>query len=514
MRLSLREKLSKSETKINICSYWSFNLGFGSFLPLFLIFVFRKKKPLVLQLIQSFLFQSLFSLLIVFFLLFKFVLIIQIESSGLETFFDQDSVLQNLLRIKQLKILYKIINFLTLVAQVASFILFLLISVVVSQQKTIEIPLFYNWSKKIYKLFENQAFRENQKKIFFLNSLWPGLGNFFLGSYWLGVSLISLQSLIYFSLLVFVYAHFDFLRLKLFLIKLGFLIRLNDFQFLEKLSSFSVLVVLVLLSTLNYIVSFYFLFNSRSPRKANQEKNFLTCFNFSLLFYLTFLWSLILVPFSIGKNELENKIKTRAKEISKRLKQKETQKALFFENLNKRTKQEQPQFKLNFDLEIPNEKELKELNGFNPVSSTQKEEFQINYKKRTKPLPNKQKYKEKLKNLQKTKSYSEYISAKIREDQRDQLIWDQAPAKYSIVVEYTIETNGQISDISLLEKSDDLEIDALVVSVLKSMDPLLPPPKKQKLKITELFWNTLDPKDLNTEFKRSLYQYPDGRIIE
>ena len=82
------------------------------------------------------------------------------------------------------------------------------------------------------------------------------------------------------------------------------------------------------------------------------------------------------------------------------------------------------------------------------------------------------------------------------------------------MIEYIISANGDITSIKILEHSNNLSVDSMVISVLESMAPLKKPPNNKDLKITELFWNTNGQQGLDSNLKRSLVNYPDGRIIE
>ena len=128
------------------------------------------------------------------------------------------------------------------------------------------------------------------------------------------------------------------------------------------------------------------------------------------------------------------------------------------------------------------------------------------------PLPSKKSYIEKQ--SRESKSYSEYLTAKVREGARDQIIWKKAPNHYSVILRYTISSRGYISDIQIIEGSGNLQMDALVISVVKSMSPFVKPQNQRGLVVTELFWNTHGTNGLDTELKRSLATYPDGRVIE
>jgi TonB family protein len=136
----------------------------------------------------------------------------------------------------------------------------------------------------------------------------------------------------------------------------------------------------------------------------------------------------------------------------------------------------------------------------------------IRYGSQDKPLLEKKVYLQK--HSKETKSYSEYLTSKVRELGRDALIWKNAPKPYSMVVRYSVSPAGLITDIEIVEESGNIQMDALVISVVQSMSPLIKPKKNKKLVITELFWNTRGADDLTTDLQKSLVTYPDGRIIE
>lgn len=121
------------------------------------------------------------------------------------------------------------------------------------------------------------------------------------------------------------------------------------------------------------------------------------------------------------------------------------------------------------------------------------------------PLPGKRK----------KQSYSNYLSVKIRAPEKDLAYWDQLPRPYSAVFEYTIEADGRVHSVRIVEPSGHPDADRLTLRLIETMGTVLPPPGEQPVVVTELFWNTgVDDATLPTELQRELSREFDGRVIE
>ena len=227
-------------------------------------------------------------------------------------------------------------------------------------------------------------------------------------------------------------------------------------------------------------------------------------------------WALLLLPFIFSKSEVQKSIKNEAEKVYEKLseqkKQKETKQNTNPKQIEKNNKELTKE--LNFDLQLSNE-----IDGLNEFSDKKFSPAikpipkpEISFNKGNRPLPEKKNYIKEY--SRKTKSYSEYITAKVRENERDELVWQKAPKPYSTVMRYKVSVDGIISDIEIVEPSNDLKTDSIVISVIESMNPLLKPKNGKPYLITELFWNTQGKADLDTDLKIKLSQYPDGRVIE
>ena len=253
---------------------------------------------------------------------------------------------------------------------------------------------------------------------------------------------------------------------------------------------------------------------------------------FSIFLNTGFLCSLFLIPIIISNGELIEGINKRAQEIYKELVKLSKEKE---KNKEQTKKIEIPERKLEremkFDLVLT--ERVKGLNEFDERKFMKEElleekKAKVGFYKEELKLPSVKEYseayssEEKEENSQKSdqnvryiKSYSEYLTAKVREDKRDLAIWkNNENRSFSMVVQYTIEKDGRISSIDIIEGSNDLNTDSIVLAVIESMSPVLTPPENKRLKVTELFWNSGYDQQLGSSLKNLLLAYPDGRVIQ
>lgn len=114
------------------------------------------------------------------------------------------------------------------------------------------------------------------------------------------------------------------------------------------------------------------------------------------------------------------------------------------------------------------------------------------------------------------KTYSNYISARMRGPEAFMDYWKRAPYPYSCVVAYTITNDGEVTDVQIVQGSNYPDQDELTIELIENMSPLMPPPGVNgDIRVTELFWNgTIDPNKMPTELQKDLVLQFDGRVME
>ncbi len=497
------EKIDNSKKKNLIgLIYLCYTLGFGPFVPLAALLSFHKNKFIAVQLIQIFLIQFL-AFSIIFGLTISQVLYAQINTIPANVLLDSVFPFFHGL----LEPIFKII--------------FFILSLIVINKNLIRLPLFYKLADFVYNFFAAKSI----KKANILNVLLPGLGNLFLNQKVLGLVLSFAHFIILISTLSLVLAYFNFPFAKNILTSLGFYFRVGDKYFTENFINFNAIIGLSLLLLFNFLISIFVLpknlDSSSQPDNTNHEKRlFWGSLSLSYSLNLGVFWALLLLPFIFSKTETQKSIKKEAEKVYEKLSEEKKQNEIKKDSEKKpiRTKPAQKtkevNRELNFDLQL-----TKEIDGINEFSNknfspsqTPISKPKVTFSKGDRPLPEKKNYVKE--HSRKTKSYSEYITAKVRENERDELVWKNAPKPYSTVMRYRVGADGSISDIEIVEPSNNLQTDSMVVSVIESMNPLLKPKNGKPYLITELFWNTQGEADLDTDLKRKLAQYPDGRVIE
>ncbi len=467
-----------SETSLIAISYWSFGLGFGPLLPIAGAWVFRKNYFLCTQLLQSAFIQFIF-----FVISFSFFL-----GFILNNYYGNADKITFVL-------MQETINWF------ARLILFVF-SLIIWNQKSISFPVIYSLVENIIKFCKIKKL----KRAFALNCLWAGFGQLYLGQSWLGWLFVFCQVATFLSLFHIWFSYYNFSISKDLLGVFGFYWRIGDQAFSEGFATLYNVFILIGLFIINYILSFISLYAKLPQRRI------MGSILASYLLHFAVFWIILLTPFILTKSSTEEAIKQKAKKIEQQLSEEQKQKN---KNKTKQIPSPNTNKEIQFDLELP-----KQINGLNQFSSRPilqdtkyfKVHPNIGFGERKQPLPSRKEYIQKHKH--KTKSYSEYLTAKVREGDKDKIIWNKTSSPYSSVIEYIISANGDITSIKILEHSNNLSVDSMVISVLESMAPLKKPPNNKDLKITELFWNTNGQQGLDSNLKRSLVNYPDGRIIE
>ena len=488
---------SKNKKLISLV-YLSYSLGFGPFISLAILLSFHKNKFIAIQLIQAFLIQFL-AYSIILALTVSQVTYSQINSTPNHFLFNS------------------VIPFSLAFLEPVFRITFIILSLIIINKNLPRLPLFYKLADLIYEFFGKKSIKK--AKIF--NSLLAGFGNIFLNQKVLGLVLLFAHFIILISLFSLVLAYFNFPFAKNILTSLGFYFRVGDKYFVENFINLNTIISLSLLLLFNCIISIFALpknldIFSEQDNINNEKKLFLGSLSLSYSLNLGIFWALLLLPFIFSKSEVQKSIKNEAEKVYEKLseqkKQKETKQNTNPKQIEKNNKELTKE--LNFDLQLSNE-----IDGLNEFSDKKFSPAikpipkpEISFNKGNRPLPEKKNYIKEY--SRKTKSYSEYITAKVRENERDELVWQKAPKPYSTVMRYKVSVDGIISDIEIVEPSNDLKTDSIVISVIESMNPLLKPKNGKPYLITELFWNTQGKADLDTDLKIKLSQYPDGRVIE
>lgn len=498
---SAENNLTPNQKKLLGLSYLSFGFGYGPFMPLVLAWVFRKDRFIAHQLLQSSLFQGLFY--IISLLVMWGSIIYSYKHQGSSPFLTE-------------VVLPVAKSTLDWMVKITLFV----ISTIVFMRGYIFIPLFNSAAAGIQKFCE----RKTIKRSVFLSLLWPGLGQLYLGKSWLGWIVGFGHLVVLLSVGYLLFAYLDFAFAKDFLTLLGFYVRIGDKAFLEGFVNLRLISLLAFLLLVNYSIALCNLPLWKTLLKRNNlfsanstQRRFFGSLSFSFILHLGIMWALLLLPFILTQSANKKAVNQRAKEVYEKLKRE--QERLDKKLLDKKIppNQQKDEREIEFSLELPNK--IDGLNEFsNKAFGPKQIEDPINkppnigFSEHKKILPSKKVYLKK--HTRQAKSYSEYLTAKVREGSRDRIIWDDAPYPYSLVLEYTVQPSGRIADIQVVEPSGNLKTDALVISVLQSMNPLMSPPQGKTLRVTELFWNTGGQNDLDTDLKRALAAYPDGRMIE
>ncbi len=168
------------------------------------------------------------------------------------------------------------------------------------------------------------------------------------------------------------------------------------------------------------------------------------------------------------------------------------------------------------DPDIPDE--VKDLNG-GVISGTETPSQKDGIKIPNNPVEDEGKvkgYVKRVKGKKLPRTYSNYISARMRGPENFMEYWKRAPHPYSCVVAYTITTEGDIIDVILVEGSAYPDQDALTLELIQSMSPVMPPPNtKGDVRVTELFWNgSIDPDAMPTPLQKDMVLHFDGRFME
>ena len=326
----------------------------------------------------------------------------------------------------------------------------------------------------------------------------PGWGIIYLNRLWTGFSVLFIFLLMVLFTTVAWFYNYDYSFGTSFLQSLGLKPGIPDKEFIRYTSNISVPIIFTLFLIFIYLFSNLLL---RSLLKRENEPlkdrgltpGFNTNLSFSVLLHFILFSILFIIPIMVSRNPPAKK-----NDMSKQHFQPEKMEFYFI------------------DPEIPDE--VKDLNG-GVISGTETPNEKEGEKVPDEELSENGKpkgYVKRIKGKRLPKTYSNYISARMRGPEMFMEYWKKAPHPYSSVVAYTITTEGEITDVVLVESSGYPEQDQLTIELIESMSPVMPPPGvKGDVRVTELFWNgSIDPDAMPTPLQKEMVLMFDGRYME
>ena len=329
------------------------------------------------------------------------------------------------------------------------------------------------------------------------NWIFPGWGLIYLNRYWQGFPILFIFLLsLFFSIITLTY-YYDYARGTAFLSYFGLKPGIPDKEFIQYTSNPIVFSCFLGITIFTYYLSHVLLKNVLELETEPVEKRgILQGFNnnlaLSFLFHLTLLAVIFIIPITVSRNS------EKKRDISKDHFQPDKMEFYFI------------------DPEIPDE--VKDLNG-GVVSGTETPNQEEGMQIPDEPVSDEGKvkgYVKRIKGKKLPKTYSNYISARMRGPEMFMDYWKRAPHPYSCVVAYTITTEGEIIDIYIVEASPYPEQDQLTIELIEAMSPVMPPPGvKGDVRVTELFWNgPIDPDAMPTPLQKEMVLMFDGRYME
>ena len=327
--------------------------------------------------------------------------------------------------------------------------------------------------------------------------LLPGWGHIYLNRYWFGFPILFLYLLGILFFMTFLFYYIDPSIGVNFLNSLGMKPGIRDKTFILLADNILWVILLGLTVAIIYLFSNYHIVEALSQDNEPEDERGLSAglnnnIGLSILAHVILLSIVLLVPLNIQRSSASEK----KKEVSNY----------------------QPE-KLEYyfiDPEIPDE--VKDLNG-GVISGTEtpnKEEGEKVADETPKDEGKVKGFVKRIRGKKLPKTYSNYISARMRGPESFMEYWKRAPFPYSSVVAYTITNEGDIIDVEIVESSIYPEQDALTIELIQSMSPVMPPPDtKGDVRVTELFWNgPIDPDSMPTPLQKDLVTQFDGRVME
>ncbi|MEM7179324.1 MAG: energy transducer TonB [Spirochaetota bacterium] len=327
--------------------------------------------------------------------------------------------------------------------------------------------------------------------------LLPGWGHIYLSRYWIGFPLLFCFLLGIFFLGIAISYSLNIGFGVSFLSSFGLKSGIPEKLFVKIFSNTA-----TLLGIIAFIVFIYFLANyhiessmredSENEGKRGPKPGFMKNFPLSLLIHLIILSVILIVPFTINRQQSSKKKKMMSNYQPEKLE-------YYF-----------------IDPEIPDK--VEGLNGgvVSGIETIQKEKGEIITDEKNVDTGKVKGNVKRIKGKKLPKTYSNYISARMRGPEAFMEYWKRAPFPYSSVVAYTITADGDVVDVEIVEASQYPDQDELTVELIQNMSPLMPPPdSKGDIRVTELFWNgTIDPNKMPTQLQKDLVLQFDGRVME
>jgi TonB family protein len=320
----------------------------------------------------------------------------------------------------------------------------------------------------------------------------------YLRRYWIGFPILFIYLLLILFSVTSILYYFDYSVgtkfLGLFQLKTG----IPDKEFIKFTSNVIVPIVMIVLLFSTYVLSQIVLSSALKKDDEPEEQRglhsgFKNNLALSFLAHLTIVAIILIIPVSIQRASSSKK-----RDMSKDHFQPEKMEFYFI------------------DPEIPDE--VKDLNG-GVISGTETPSQNDGIKIPDEPTSDEGKvkgYVKRIKGKKLPKTYSNYISARMRGPETFMDYWKRAPHPYSCVVAYTITTEGEITDVYIVESSNYPDQDQLTIDLVESMSPVMPPPGvKGDVRVTELFWNgSIDPDSMPTPLQKEMVLMFDGRYME
>lgn len=347
-----------------------------------------------------------------------------------------------------------------------------------------------------YDFFSN-SYDRKKKYAKIRERLLPGWGHIYLNRYWKGFPILFSFLLIFFFLTISLAFYSDTTFGINFLRYFGLKPGMHDKEFIPATQNIAYPISIGLLLSVIYIISNSML--SGSLKKDSEpiserglQSGFTNNVYISILAHLVIIAIILIIPITIQRQSAKKK------DISKQHYQPEKMEYYFI------------------DPDIPDE--VKDLNG-GVIAGTETPNQKDGIKIPDNDPADQGKvkgYVKRVKGKKLPRTYSNYISARMRGPENFMEYWKRAPHPYSCVVAYTITTDGEIVDVILVEGSAYPDQDNLTLELIKSMSPVMPPPNvKGDVRVTELFWNgSIDPDAMPTPLQKDMVLHFDGRYME
>lgn len=346
---------------------------------------------------------------------------------------------------------------------------------------------------------ETASWQRKSRYAKFREAVMPGLGQVYLNRYWPGFSTLFVYLLFLLFASTAVIYHLDYVFGTKFLQFFGLKPGIPDKEFIRYADNifFPIFCTLGLISVYafaQFLVRHFLKREAEPIEERGLRSGFQDNLALSVLLHLTLLSVMFIIPVTVQRQSSSQK----KRDMSKDHFQPEKMEFYFI------------------DPEIPDD--VKDLNG-GVVSGTETPTETEGMKIPDEEIKDEGKvkgYVKKIKGKKLPKTYSNYISARMRGPEMYMDYWKRAPHPYSCVVAYTITTEGEITDVYIVEPSGYPDQDRLTVELVQSMSPVMPPPGvKGDVRVTELFWNgPIDPDAMPTELQKEMVSMFDGRYME